>query len=85
MLACPFCDAPETDRFEVEGHRYLVFRCMFTPEIDPRLSEPELAERLRAQYVRGSAIGHFRSMCDRLHLYVTQGDGARALTEDRRA
>ncbi len=83
MLSCPFCDAPETDRFELEGHRYLVFRCLFTPEIDPRLTDRELAERLRADYAPGSASGHFRSMCDRLHLYVTQGDGARALTSDR--
>jgi hypothetical protein len=83
VLSCPFCGAPETDRFDLEGHRYLVFQCMFTPEVDPRLSEGELVERLRTEYASGGAAGHFRRMCDRLHLYVTQGAGGRALQADR--
>ena len=83
MLSCPFCGASETERFDLEGHRYLVFRCMFTPEIDPGASDPELADRLRADYASGGATGHFRKMCDRLHLYVTQGPGARELQADR--
>ena len=78
MLACPFCGAPETDRFDLEGHRFLVFRCLFSPEVDPKLTEAEIAEHLARDYgPQGS--GYFRSMCDRLHLYVTQGNGARAL------
>ena len=82
MLVCPFCGAAETDRFDLEGRRYVVFQCMFTPAVDPTLSEPELSRRLREEFGTGSSRGHFRQMCDRLHLYVTQGKGARELKGD---
>jgi hypothetical protein len=77
---CPFCGAIESDRFDLEGHRYLVFACTFTPEVDPHLSEEELDRHLRSAYSAESGSGHFRQMCDRLHLYVAKGEGARALT-----
>ena len=77
MLACPFCGAPETDRFSVEGHRFLVFRCLFSPEVEEGLTDDEVRERLGTFAAQGSA--YFRGTCDRLHLYVTKGGGARAL------
>ena len=83
MLSCPFCGATESDRFDLEGRRYVVFACMFTPAVDPALSDEQLARVLCAEYSPGQASGHFRQMCDRLHLYVTKGDGARRLTDDR--
>jgi hypothetical protein len=86
VLSCPFCDAPETDRFELEGHRFLVFRCMFSPEVEPSLSDREIEERLRSRFgTKGDA--YFRATCDRLHVYVTRGEGARVLdpTAGRRA
>lgn len=71
MLRCPFCGATETDRFEIEGQRFLVFGCMFTPTFDPGLSDEEIAKRLSAEYgAKGPA--YFRGMCDRLHLVVTR-------------
>jgi hypothetical protein len=78
MLACPFCGAPETDRIDLEGKRFLVFRCMFTPEVAPDLSDAEVAERLRAAF-GASGREYFRGTCDRLHVYVTRGEGARVL------
>ncbi len=79
MLACPFCGAAEADRFDLEGRRFVVFACTFTPEVDPALTDDALAEHLETAYRHGPSDGYFRSMCDRLHLYVTKGDGARAL------
>ena len=79
MLACPFCGAPETDRFDLEGQRFLVFKCLFSPAVDPRMSDEEVAHHLDTVYRDGSGGGYFRTMCDRLHLYVTKGEGARAL------
>ena len=79
MLSCPFCGAEETDRFELEGARFLVFRCMFTPQVDPALSEAEIAGELARLY-EGRAAGYFQGRCDRLHLYITKGEGARQLT-----
>lgn len=79
MLGCPFCGAPETDRFDLEGRRFLVFRCLFSPEVDPALSDEALARHLTEVYRDGSGAGYFRQMCDRLHVYVTQGAGARHL------
>ena len=79
MLRCPFCGAPETDRFDLEGKRFLVFECMFSPEVDPKLSEEELGEFLGARFRPGSSHAYFRQMCDRLHVYVTKGEGARTL------
>jgi hypothetical protein len=77
MLTCPFCGAPETDRFTLEGHRFLVFRCLFSPEVEEGLSDEEIVERLRRFATQGSA--YFRGTCDRLHVYVTKGAGARSL------
>ncbi len=79
MLVCPFCGAPETDRIDLEGKRFLVFRCMFTPEVEPGLSDDEVAERLRGAF-GPSGRDYFRGTCDRLHVYVTRGEGARLLT-----
>jgi hypothetical protein len=79
VVDCPFCGAPQTDRFTVEGQTFLVFRCLFTPQVDPALDDAALAEHFRQTYgENGSA--YFRGMCDRLHLYVTKGDGAKELT-----
>jgi len=83
VLSCPFCGAAETDRFDLEGRRYVVFQCMFTPAVDPTLPDPELARRLREEYGSANGSGHFRRMCDRLHLYVTQGKGGRVLKGDQ--
>ena len=82
MLACPFCGGPETDRIDLEGRRFLVFSCLFTPEVDPGISEEALAQHLRERYA-GPGGAYFRGMCDRLHLYVTKGDGGRLLTGPR--
>lgn len=75
MLACPFCGAKETDRFEIDGQRFLVFGCMFTPSVDPALSDAEAQELLASEYgPQGSA--YFRGICDRLHRIVTQRPGS---------
>ncbi len=79
MLRCPFCGAAETDRFDLEGRRFVVFACMFTPEVDPGLGDRELGEHLAEAYRADGSGAYFRRMCDRLHLYVTAGEGARAL------
>jgi len=77
-LACPFCGAPLTDRIDLEGRRFLVFACMFTPSVDPGLSDAALAARLRHDYDEPGGA-YFRRMCDRLHLEVTRGPAAREL------
>jgi hypothetical protein len=78
VLSCPFCGAPETERIDLEGKRFLVFRCMFTPQVEPSLSDAEIGDRLaRAFAARGNE--YFRGTCDRLHVYVTRGEGARWL------
>jgi hypothetical protein len=82
-MECPFCGAAETDRFDLEGKRYLVFRCMFTPAVDPTATDTEIAAQLRREYADGAKDGYFRQMCDRLHLHVTQGPGATALLAER--
>ena len=79
MLACPFCGSPETDRFDLEGRRFVVFACQFTPAVDPTLDDPELARRLATDFRPDGAGTYFRGVCDRLHLYVTKGPGGRAL------
>ena len=79
VLTCPFCGAPETDRFDLEGQRFLVFGCMFTPAVDPRLGDADLERHLATAYRPDGSGAYFRRMCDRLHLYVTKGAGARAL------
>jgi len=82
VLDCPFCGAPETERIDLEGRRFLVFRCMFTPEVEPSLTDAEIAQRLVATFGR-SGTEFFRGTCDRLHVYVTKGGGARELTSPR--
>jgi len=79
---CPFCGSPETDRVDLEGHRVLVFRCMFSPTVDPTWSEETLRSHLSQTY--GDQTGtFFRNTCDRLHLFVVRGEGARELTRPR--
>jgi hypothetical protein len=78
VLDCPFCGAPETERIDIDGRRFLVFRCMFTPEVEPGLTEREVNDLLATRFgAKGS--DYFRGTCDRLHVYVTKGDGARVL------
>ncbi len=77
-LVCPFCGAELTDRLSIEGSSFLVFRCLFTPRVDAGQSDAELAERLKQEY-GGASATYFRGMCDRLHLYVTKGEGAHLL------
>jgi hypothetical protein len=79
VLTCPFCGAAETDRFDLEGRRFLVFACTFSPAVDPRLGERELEEHLAQTYRRDAAGTYFRGTCDRLHLYVTRGGAAEEL------
>lgn len=79
MLSCPFCGAPETDRIDLEGRRFLVFRCLFTPEVDPTLGDEAIGAAIAERY-RGPGGAYFRGVCDRLHLYVTKGEGGRLLT-----
>jgi hypothetical protein len=78
VLACPFCGAPETDRFDLEGRRFLVFGCMFTPEVEPTLRDAEIA-KLLADRFGSQGPAYFRRTCDRLHVYVTKGEGAKLL------
>lgn len=75
---CPFCGALESDRIDLDGRRFLVFPCLFTPAVDPALSEEALAAHLAATYRKGDPA-FFRGMCDRLHVYVTKGAGAAEL------
>ncbi len=82
MLSCPFCGSPETERIAIEGHRFLVFGCMFTPELEPGLTDAEIADRLEHVFApQGSE--YFRRTCDALHVYVAKGEGARVLTAPR--
>jgi hypothetical protein len=82
VLSCPFCESPETARLDLEGHRFLVFGCQFTPEVDPSLTDAEIAARLSERFGHeGSA--YFHKTCDVLHVYVAKGDGARILTAPR--
>ena len=78
MLACPFCQVPETERITVDGRTFVIFRCLFTPEIDPRLDDDALRAQFQREYGEAGSA-YFRRMCDRLHLYVTKGKGAEAL------
>jgi hypothetical protein len=82
VLVCPFCGAPETERFEIEGRRFLVFGCMFTPELEPGLTDGEIEDRLRQVFAPQGA-GYFRRTCDALHVYVAKGEGAKVLTDAR--
>ena len=77
-ITCPFCGVAASDRIDLDGRRFLVFPCLFTPEVDPRLDDAALAEHLRTEY-EGKGARFFQGTCDRLHLYVTKGPGARAL------
>jgi hypothetical protein len=78
VLVCPFCGAPETERLDLEGKRFLVFRCMFTPEVDPGLTDDEITHLL-AESFGPQGANYFRGTCDRLHVYVTKGAGAKLL------
>ncbi|MGC2035535.1 MAG: hypothetical protein WA761_08860 [Thermoplasmata archaeon] len=80
MQKCPFCGGRETERLTIEGQRFLIFECMFTPQVDARWSEAELADHLTADYGQDGRA-YFRGMCDRLHLYVVKGEGARRLLD----
>jgi hypothetical protein len=79
MLTCPFCGSSEAERIDITGQRFVVFGCMFTPRVDPDLSDAELSERLR-EVVGSDRNRYFRGTCDALHVYVTKGEGARILT-----
>jgi hypothetical protein len=82
VLSCPFCGRAESARFDLEGRRFLVFECQFTPEVDPTLTDREIEEGLSTRFGRdGSA--YFRKTCDALHVYVAKGEGARILTAPR--
>jgi hypothetical protein len=82
VLRCPFCNATESARLDLEGRRFIVFPCQFTPEVDPSLSDPEVEERFARSFGSGGDA-HFRRTCDALHVYVTKGEGARFLTSPR--
>ncbi len=75
MQHCPFCGTAETDRFDLDGHRFLVFGCMFTPQVDPALDEAGLERHLATAFPRDGSGAYFRRSCDRLHVYVTAGRG----------
>ncbi|MCI4324630.1 MAG: hypothetical protein L3K00_01910 [Thermoplasmata archaeon] len=79
MLHCPFCASPETDRIDLDGRRFVVFACMFTPEVDPAMSDEQVTTLLATAHPTGGGP-YFRGMCDRLHLYVTAGEGGKRLT-----
>lgn len=72
---CPFCGASESARLTLEGRRFLVFPCMFTPSIDPAWDEAEITRHLATDYAEGGTR-YFRGICDRLHRYVTREPGA---------
>ena len=80
MLVCPFCGRPESTRLDLEGRRFVVFACQFTPEVDPTGSDEQVAEALRSRFGTDGST-HFRRTCDTLHVYVAKGEGARWLTE----
>jgi hypothetical protein len=71
-VRCPFCGASMTDRVEIDGQRFLVFRCMFTPEVDPSVPDSELSDYLSKTF-GSDGKGYFRAACDRLHLYAVRG------------
>lgn len=79
MLRCPFCGSAETDRLTLEGRRFVVFGCMFTPEVSLGATEPEMAAAIRAAHPPDGGTAYFRGTCDRLHLFVAKGEGARVL------
>jgi hypothetical protein len=73
VVVCPFCGAQETDRLTIEGHRFVVFGCMFTPEVDPTMDDDTLGQKLVEAYAK-LGTSYFRGQCDRLHLIVTRGE-----------
>lgn len=77
-IRCPFCGAALSDRIDLDGRRFLVFPCQFTPEVDPSLDDAAVPAALAAAY-GGRGASFFQGTCDRLHLYVTKGAGAREL------
>lgn len=57
---------------------------MFTPEVEPDLDDGEIRALLTTGF-GADGQGYFRGMCDRLHVYVTKGEGARILVPPGRA
>lgn len=72
-LLCPFCGNAESERLRVEDKLVVIFPCMFSPVLDPTLSDEELRVSLAAFATKGS--GYFQEQCDRLHYFVTKGAG----------
>lgn len=69
MLTCPFCGRPEAERLVMEDRMAILFPCMFTPTVDPKLSDPEIEQLLREKY--GAQGGEwFEHKCEELHLWV---------------
>jgi hypothetical protein len=75
VLNCPFCGRPESDRVTIDGTSFIVFGCMFTPRVDPSLSDEALTLRLAEEYGR-QGEAYFRGICDRLHLVVARPPAA---------
>lgn len=73
-LRCPFCQSLEVERLHVEDKLVVIFPCMFSPVLDPALSEEALKSTLAGFAKKGS--GYFQEQCDRLHYFVTKGAGA---------
>ena len=45
-LLCPFCGAAEQERLPIEDKLVVIFPCMFSPVLEPQLSEEELRAAL---------------------------------------
>ena len=84
VAQCPFCGAAETDRISVEGLRYIVFACMFTPQVSPTVPDDQIDAHLRDAFGAAGDV-YFRRQCDLMHLFVTKGAGARELVGPARA
>ena len=51
---------------------------MFSPSVDPTLSDDELNRHLKDVYAT-AGDQYFRGVCDVVHLYVAKGEGAERL------
>lgn len=80
-LRCPFCGAPETERFEMEGRRIIVFPCLFSPVVPLDLPEADLAAHLQETY-GSEGRAYFQRQCDRLHYFVAAGRGQQILESE---
>lgn len=58
----------------MDGRLVVIFPCMFSPVLDPALSEPELQREVSRFAQEGT--GYFQQQCDKLHYFVTKGAGA---------